>query len=472
MNLLPNNTTSQTINGLKVTINKDKSITINGTSSANTILKLNNDDFNIASGEYVLNGFNMPSTVGKIDLLDKDANRIAITEATPSTFSVVSNVICKYARLVINANQTLNNQTFYPKLEKNSVPTPYSPYGCGNINEKIQNKNFAKLNEEIKTISGIDLKDRGVNYTVTDTIEFDGTVTGSAALTLFLSTINLLPDTYRLTVDVISGNISSAITISLRDENNEVIDNVNISNTGASKTITTTKETKYIGTYLAVGKVFNKYKIRIQLEKGSTSTEFQPHAEQNISFPLEEGQVFAQNDYIDDDGIHHVRQQKIYNGSEDWRQWSASLENVERFYLNIDGSKLNKDTLTNRFSYELSTGDYEHFRYSTTQGKDSQFVLFINKSRLETVNVAGLKKWLQENLLEIEYELAEEVVEPFTEEQARVWEQIKKIKTYKNVTHISSEDETPATMDMVYVRDLQTYLDNLNTRIEVLESEV
>lgn len=42
----------------------------------------------------------------------------------------------------------------------------------------------------------------------------------------------------------------------------------------------------------------------------------------------------------------------------------------------------------------------------------------------------------------------------------------------KNVTHIYSEDEIPAEMDLTYYKDTETIINDLITRVEVLESEV
>lgn len=54
-NLLEVVVTSQTINGITFTINKDKTVTVNGTANGNSILILNSFDFQ--NGEtYILNG--------------------------------------------------------------------------------------------------------------------------------------------------------------------------------------------------------------------------------------------------------------------------------------------------------------------------------------------------------------------------------------------------------------------------------
>ena len=59
-----------------------------------------------------------------------------------------------------------------------------------------------------------------------------------------------------------------------------------------------------------------------------------------------------------------------------------------------------------------------------------------------------------------------------TQAQITALEALSKARTYKNITHIYSEDEVQATVDLTYYKDTQTYLDNIITRIEVLESEV
>lgn len=127
-NLLPNNVTVQTINGITVTINNDKSITVDGTSTATTILNiLGNETLTLSAGRYKLSG--CPEGGGnstyKIDIPvggypTDTGNTIGFLLSETTQYSSV--------RLVIYNGVTLDNLKFKPMIEKGTEPTEYEPY--------------------------------------------------------------------------------------------------------------------------------------------------------------------------------------------------------------------------------------------------------------------------------------------------------------------------------------------------------
>lgn len=143
-------------------------------------------------------------------------------------------------------------------------------------------------------------------------------------------------------------------------------------------------------------------------------TDYAPHEEQDISFPLAQGQKLMQGDYLADDGIHHVMAEDTVSGT------TATLSDAKE-----NGSYYCTQSTAGTLSGQVATFDSE-------------------------VTDAT-----------IQYQLAEEVIDPYTEEQQAVWEQIKALRTYKPVTHISSTDEVPATVNVTYVKDLETVINNL-----------
>ena len=107
-----------------------------------------------------------------------------------------------------------------------------------------------------------------------------------------------------------------------------------------------------------------------------------------------------------------------FDGSEDeaWGSWDLSGANsIYRFVITFSNAvKYNKgnNCLSNRFKYMKGNGDNEHFRFSSSSSTTNQFVIFINKSRLEDGKSASLKTWLKSNPVTVWYELAE----PYTEQ--------------------------------------------------------
>ena len=64
------------------------------------------------------------------------------------------------------------------------------------------------------------------------------------------------------------------------------------------------------------------------------------------------------------------------------------------------------------------------------------------------------------------YQRKTELIEPYTNSQQLVWEQIKRFKTYKPITNIitSSNDLSP-NIDIVYYKDLESVLNQINNAI-------
>ena len=110
----------------------------------------------------------------------------------------------------------------------------------------------------------------------------------------------------------------------------------------------------------------------------------------------------------------------------------------------------------------------------STQIRISLDISIINR------NVAKFKNWLAEQKqagtpVTIEYPLAEEEIEAYTEEQQTQRDQLQNAKTYKTVTNVFTEN---AELEMEYIADTKTYIDNkvnnmqnqLNTINELLST--
>ena len=95
--------------------------------------------------------------------------------------------------------------------------------------------------------------------------------------------------------------------------------------------------------------------------------------------------------------------------------------------------------------------DEQHFRWSLSKGIYKQFVIYIDKSKATTV--AELKTWLQSNPITLEYELAEEEIVPYTENQKEAWEKIKNLKLFEGTNNIKSEAELTITLGKEYIEE-------------------
>lgn len=194
-----------------------------------------------------------------------------------------------------------------------------------------------------------------------------------------------------------------------------------------------------------------------QIEVGSTASPYISHQEQTIIFPLAEGQKLYEGSYLAEDGIHNKRTQiKLLSSSGGF--FVSALGNYQVFGKTQKGVKGKSRLLSNYFK------DYG----SVNAIKDT--VGIANDSTADRIYVSNgisttldeFKDWLNkcENAgrpVILEYELAEEEIIPYTQEQQAVIDKI--LYTYKNVTNISVDDEL-ATLDITYKKDIETMFNN------------
>ena len=161
-NLLNVTATSRTYSeGVTITVNKDKSITISGTNtSTKTIFHRLADNFVLPAGDYTLSNKNANASVQGFLFYD-DGNNFPKTNISNATFTE-DTTISPYIRIV--AGVTINNQTIYPMILKGTyteetIPE-YEQYGASPSPdypakiENVEGKNKFDINQE-KEIFGI-----------------------------------------------------------------------------------------------------------------------------------------------------------------------------------------------------------------------------------------------------------------------------------------------------------------------------
>lgn len=374
-----------------------------------------------------------------------------------------------FVSIFANTADTLRQFTdnFYIQLEKGEE-TDYEPYtggipapnpqfpelikntgDSGTINEKVQNKNLLDFDDFLTTGGATYSKSDGV-YTITDkgnivTNRYQLKVISGKTYTLSCAKqeqtstnvrVQLYKDGTFLGSAYATGTEASATTFTAE--------------AGSVYTLNLTYST--LGTNIM-------YKNPM-LEEDSTATDYQAHVEQNISFPLANGQKLMEGDYLAEDGIHHVRGQVVLDGSETWTNKNIT-DNYLLFSTNkIDGlfKTSNLNVISNYFldNSNLWTDDTKSGTHLFNMSASLRFR--INKTLLSDITtvenaINSFKTWLSNNNVTVEYELAEEVIETYTEEQQTAGEQIKALKTYKPVTHISSLDETKANLKIQYYKE-------------------
>ena len=131
-NLLNISLQNQTSNGVTITINPDKSITLNGTSTAEFYPRLTGN-FKLENQEYTLSSVvEMQDTRIKM-VLRQSSQNVQIVQLYNGSETTFNNTYSDnvYAYMVVRANQTFENFTIYPMLEKGNVSNNYEPFTGG-----------------------------------------------------------------------------------------------------------------------------------------------------------------------------------------------------------------------------------------------------------------------------------------------------------------------------------------------------
>ena len=146
-NLLDNNYQSETYGGLTITVNPDKSITVNGTATRSGAIVLFDSGFytgglpasvyqEIANGSYILSGSPEGSAVGSYILsyrytpaigeVTSQADRVSVDGVTLNNTTGTYKYLAVY--IAVWQGATLDNVTFRPMLRRTDTTDEYEPY--------------------------------------------------------------------------------------------------------------------------------------------------------------------------------------------------------------------------------------------------------------------------------------------------------------------------------------------------------
>ena len=344
------------------------------------------------------------------------------------------------------------------KIEEGAKATPYSKFEQGNTNFTICNKNlFNNKFEDYKRpenylVCPIKLK-QGKKY------QFFGELKGSA-VTGFAVGIVKDGDRY--------SNFNGLVQLL---QTNGAIINKNFI---VDETYTNPKLAVYVGDSNVNGTlletnfnlIFENYNI--QLEEGEIGTEHEEHKEQNFTFPLVEGQRLYKDSYLADDGIHHKRETILLNGE----TTGFKIQGVQKYtnglyycYLTISKKSINGSVVFS--SHFKSNGQIVKANNCYITGEGRTLVFVLEDQTITTAEQAN--EWLMQQKengtpVMFEYELVEEEIEAYTEEQQIAYNKIKNTaKSYKGTTHIFCTDEISCEFEATYIKDFETYVKSLIT---------
>ena len=285
--------------------------------------------------------------------------------------------------------------------------------------------------------------------------------------------IQVLPNTtYTVSCDVISDKSTQRLYLSeLKDDYS-----YNALRGGWSSntllTFTTKADTKFLTMRVGVLGVGNIAIFKnIQIKRVNTLTSYTLHKsdKKRLLYYNEETQswekpVLREWDSIEkhSDGKYYYHQRSgevVLNGSRGWILNKSAWENNLQFILPYSNVKTAK-VICDKFIYLYNIEREE----SIWVFNNEKFVIHINKSKLETQDVAGFKKWLQANNVTVVYQLAEENVYECTNID---------LITYANETNYVVESGAIIPKSTLKVHNnISNVVSLLQKKVSVLESNI
>lgn len=369
--------------------------------------------------------------------------------------------------------ETLEDLQFAIK-EGTSEPE-YSPYKCGSVDIKVENANMINLEEDdLNTYS----------YVVSNKSSNDITwVAKNGAYSWLTLKKYLKAGTYYLQrkYEIISGvdNLGQAgmLTVYTGDDKTLI---KSIANNKDKDSFVITQDNYYNIHLIASNGTAQGNDITIRfydLMLSEKDENYIEHKEKIITFPLKEGQRLRLGDYLAGDGVHHVKQTCVFDGTEN--VLSAYLDETIDSFRIVTSSKYNQ-----MLSYQTDD-KCSHFknlghtpawgRQANTFALSSEGYLYIFFEKNKITSETEAKNWIAEQYnngtpLTAEGTLEEEYVESYTEEQQAVYNELKNLILYKGYNYITCTDETKCKMQLTYRPDNNIKIKSLEERVAALEN--
>lgn len=351
------------------------------------------------------------------------------------------------------------------KLEKGTVATPYSEYGKSNANFTICNKNLFKLSESVDIATffrpnhgNASLSDEMIKITTT---EYNNSNLVKGVFVRVVDIENMIPLDFSKEIIFsfeIKQDAGSTIPFKLSNSYNDKT--INLTENYQKISISVLKNSDNDAITLYTNADNRSFYIRnIQLEYETEASDYEEHKEQSFTFPLKEGQVLHLNDYLAEDGVHHIRKSIVLDGVSNGLKVKTVVKHTNDIYyctVSIPKTSVNYSQIYNSHFKNNGTGVNRNNCYIT--GNGGVLVLVLEDQTITTVEQANA--WLAQQKangtpVTVSYILAVEEIEEYNEEQQAVYNDIKKTaKSYKGTTNIFSTDEVSPIFDVEALRDL------------------
>lgn len=387
------------------------------------------------------------------------------------TQEMLDNYVALYANRYDDGETGQCILTDFSIMLSSETDTSWEPYGAS------PSRDYPSPIENIE--GNIEIKDEGKNLYAGNEITINGTYSSNTSVNLSSIYLSEGPYTISLTNSLPNNcyiylGANGLIAYDIKDK----------------ATFTLTKEQNVpIRLIVKAGK-YSNFTTKIMIEKGKVVTDYEPHQQQTEYFPLSEKQKLYKSSYLASNGIHHKRKQYIFTGNEAFVLGSRQFKNCACFYINNQNiiNKQNNyitEEMCSHFVYDgLAYTEYRDVECITSNAHiPYRLIVFqILKTRLTSIDVAGFQAYLSEQYANgtpviVEYELAEEEIVPYTEEQKEAWEKIKNMILYKGTNNISCTGKfkikyyTNEEMNEIYAKaDIIQRVKNLEDSLDGIET--
>lgn len=147
----------------------------------------------------------------------------------------------------------------------------------------------------------------------------------------------------------------------------------------------------------------------------------------------------------------------VLDGSEEWHVAATEEKTIKvqtnsshKEQFNCKGSTV---AISDSFPYITGSNDIEHFRPDGGVPLGN-FVVWINKDKLSSLDSDGFKQWLSQNPMTIYYELFTPIIHYLTPSQ---------LKSFDGITHVVSENTLIPTTTTKILTDTYTNVSNVNS---------
>ena len=470
--------------GLTLTVNDDLSVILNGTTTSHFSFMLNNL-VTLKKGTYILNGINTVNSNALLYIWNSDWNNI-VSATNSSEFTINADTLIRTG-INISSEKTFDN--FVVKAMISEEGGEYSPYNC--ISVKIQNKNL--FDEENATV--LHSNTRSTIQYVNNSIKVTaGQTSSSAFVTTKVCDVKYLTNKILTVKAYWQGTNNGHTEIGYCDSdglNRVSLGVINSSGNSVTITVPDNLENKALILWFYAGGNADGYVnySNVQVEYGSVATTYAKHEEQTFIFPLGNEKLML-GDYLADDGIHHVRKQVVFDGSENWsiaNDYGFGTKYTEEsgyiaFRVNINHSWGVKTTTNNGNTFSNIAKVFSWFTLQNTPqigfciiryDDSSTTTLWVAIPRSVASTVLDFKTFLQNRNMIIENEIEDSVYQsnivPYTLAQQEVYDAMKKAISYEEQTNVSSSDTISPIFTVIAFKDADLAIASLDNRVTLLE---